>query len=834
MIRISRTIAAVANKLVHRHISAIYRLAASRPAVVALGALLLLVLSLLSLRTLRLETDVFKLFPAQTPSMSLFVDSLAWTGGSGKLYFLLEGDKPLLLAEGENFAARLGEISIDGKPAFRRISHRLHNEDDAPRFADFLRYAVANPQYFLPPENVEHYLARLEPSSMGEALRRAKGELAAQPGAAGREIIAADPLYLRELILPRIRQASDAFNLDPASPYFLSRDGRILIVIAEPARPVNDMAFARALVTEVNRLRGEAKVEISCAGGHFTAVEQETAMKRTIRMCIVSSLVMVLLLFYLTYRRFLPTLLLPLILLFAVIVALGTAGGLLPSLHIISIAFTALIIGLGTDYSIHIYDRFATERARGIPTEEAVRLAAVETGHGVFTAAVTTSVPFFAFMLSDVRALFELGLLVGLGVLISLYATLFFLPPVLSRMEAGSKGLPTLGLEKLWRLATNHAYAVLGLSLVLVGAAAIAAGHLRFEGDFKKLQPRHSQAFKVQEKVERHLSLAPKQLLVAVEGEELEEVMARGERVENLVAGYRERGFIKASSSLLQIVNGGEAREAVRGGIEKKLSGRNVGLEFRQALISNGFSPPRFGELTAALSGLASPSPDPVHGAIAQLAASPLGAVAERHLVRDAQGSHLLFYLHYHPDRFPVHQFLKELSSLDPAARATSEGLVGGELVAGVKNSFKLATVVGGILVLLLLGLHFRSLPGILYSLVPVGTGLVLMLGLMGGFGITINFMNVMVIIAVIGMGSDYGLHLAHRLKSGMTVDTYLQAGRAVLLSALTTIAGFGSLALADLPALASMGWATNFGVAATSLIALIPMLSAMSLLKKH
>jgi len=37
----------------------------------------------------------------------------------------------------------------------------------------------------------------------------------------------------------------------------------------------------------------------------------------------------------------------------------------------------------------------------------------------------------------------------------------------------------------------------------------------------------------------------------------------------------------------------------------------------------------------------------------------------------------------------------------------------------------------------------------------------------------------------------------------------------------LTTIAGFGSLALTDYGALASIGWATNFGIAATTLFTL-------------
>ena len=139
-----------------------------------------------------------------------------------------------------------------------------------------------------------------------------------------------------------------------------------------------------------------------------------------------------------------PTILLPVIIVVGVVFALATASLLLPSIHIISFAFMALIIGLGTDYSVHLYDRYHCERESGKDVNQALQLAVVDTGHGLFTAATTTALPFLALMVSDVRALYELGLLVGLGVLFSLYATLFFLPPLLIFMERRFSGtVPT-------------------------------------------------------------------------------------------------------------------------------------------------------------------------------------------------------------------------------------------------------------------------------------------------------------------------------------------------------------------------------------------------------
>ncbi|MBC8018170.1 MAG: MMPL family transporter, partial [Verrucomicrobia bacterium] len=120
---------------------------------------------------------------------------------------------------------------------------------------------------------------------------------------------------------------------------------------------------------------------------------------------------------------------------------------------------------------------------------------------------------------------------------------------------------------------------------------------------------------------------------------------------------------------------------------------------------------------------------------------------------------------------------------------------------------------------------HFESKLGMVYAFFPVAAGTVLMLGSMAMFGMGINFMNAMVLVTIIGMGSDYGLHVAHRVNTGGDADKetrFVQAGRAVFISALTTIAGFGSLAFADYPALASIGWATNLGVGFTALCALI------------
>jgi len=828
------------NNLTRRHLEWIYRLTTTRPLLVLIGFAFALLLSIASIFSTRFDSDIFQLFPSRQPALKLMLDSMEWTGSAKEAFFLLEGDKKLLPQEAGRLAERLKLAQVDGQPAFKRITWQVYDENQAASFRDFIAFAAARPQLFLSGSDVPALADRFKPVAIDKLLQRLQAELAGQFGGSMTALATADPLFVRDLILPRIKSGSQALDLDPDSPYFISRDGNVLIMIAEPTRSVQDMEFARKLVVAINEARRDSPLKVSCAGAHISAVLDEAAMKSNILACILSSLVVVLGLFYATYRRLLPTLLIPLILTCGVTLALGVAGLFSGSIHIISFAFMALIIGLGTDYSIHLYDRFHSERAAGVSTDESLRLALVDSGHGVYTAASTTAIPFLALYISDVRALSELGLLVGLGVFFSLYATLFFLPPLLIFMErrfpTDYHPIPALGLGSLWRFSLRRSRMVITLSILSLLVLGGLAFSVRFDGELKNLQPRHSEAFLAQEKIEKHLSLAPKQLLVAVEGKDLQQVLERTARVESVAGRLQHEGQIAAWSSLGRIINSPSDQQAVMERMRAELRGLNPAQQLTAGLERNGFSREPFENYITAAGRISNPLPVSSAEALAGLAASPLKGLLERHLIKDASGYHALVYLHYKDADFNQQGFLSELAGIDPAARTSSVDLISDQLSAAVKKSFIWGFALGGLVVIFMLVVHFESLAGIFYAMFPVLAGGLAMLGSMSVSGMGLNFMNSMVLVTIVGMGSDYGLHIRHRIAVADPAQQelrYIQSSRAVLLSALTTIAGFGSLALADYPALASIGWATNFGIGFTALFAMLTLPAVFSLTRK-
>jgi len=150
------------------------------------------------------------------------------------------------------------------------------------------------------------------------------------------------------------------------------------------------------------------------------------------------------------------------------------------------------------------------------------------------------------------------------------------------------------------------------------------------------------------------------------------------------------------------------------------------------------------------------------------------------------------------------------------------------------------ASIIGFLLVALLLFLDYRWLLSTVLSLLPLSIGVVWMLGIMVLIDLDMNFFNVFVLTMIIGIGVDYGVHMVHRWReigvgSGALEGERLiaglgETGKAIVLAAVSTSVGFGSLALSHYPGLRSMGIVAILGAVATAIVSitLLPALIAL------
>lgn len=113
------------------------------------------------------------------------------------------------------------------------------------------------------------------------------------------------------------------------------------------------------------------------------------------------------------------------------ICVLGTMALLGIPYTIITSIITALSIGIGVDYTIHVTHRFIEEVDHGKSISEAINTTMSTTGGALIGSALTTALGFMVLMFSPIAPMGQFGLLTAITVIYSLIAAVVVLPPML-------------------------------------------------------------------------------------------------------------------------------------------------------------------------------------------------------------------------------------------------------------------------------------------------------------------------------------------------------------------------------------------------------------------
>ena len=183
-----------------------------------------------------------------------------------------------------------------------------------------------------------------------------------------------------------------------------------------------------------------------------------------------------------------------------------------------------------------------------------------------------------------------------------------------------------------------------------------------------------------------------------------------------------------------------------------------------------------------------------------------------------------------------VVRFADGLAEADPGAT--------GSLVLGVQLSREMMrealafAVIVIVLVLALVAVSFGSFVSTVIVAVPFAMSLVWMFGIYPFIG-SFNIVNALSIPLILGVGIDYSVHFATAIGNARTVSgasfsleaALARTGKAVMLSAFTTMIGFGSLAFAGrFKGIADLGATLLLGIACclVSSVAVLPAVESL------
>ncbi|MBQ72004.1 MAG: RND transporter, partial [Planctomycetaceae bacterium] len=152
------------------------------------------------------------------------------------------------------------------------------------------------------------------------------------------------------------------------------------------------------------------------------------------------------------------------------------------------------------------------------------------------------------------------------------------------------------------------------------------------------------------------------------------------------------------------------------------------------------------------------------------------------------------------------------------------------ESLRDMRSAFLEMAVLSSILVLVLLTIDFRRVRPVIIAMIVLTVGLVWTIGVTSAIGVHLNVANFFAIPILIGIGIDSSIHMLHRAdECGRGPLDFRGTRGAVVLTALTTGIGFGSLVFARHRGLESLGMVMAIGSACCllSTVILLPSLTS-------
>lgn len=801
------------HQLVARYLTLAERRAALL--VIAFGGLGALALSLAA--GLELRTDMADLLPQDHPTVQALRRTSARQRSASSLVLLIGGPDP---AANERFAEALRPRLMRLVPAvFSEL--QIGPDKEVPEFQRRWRWLYASLDDLREAGRLlDRALSRQSPLYVdleGDAeaeLRALRARLSPQPAPAAQA-------------LGRFAGKSQQTGLHHVGLLLWRRGGGVA--------SASDQEALRAARKEVDALRPASfhpRLRVEFTGPIAMALDEQRAILQDLGVATTLCVGLVVLSIHLYFRRLalLPIVVAPAVL--GLLLTLALARLLLSALNANTAFLISIILGNGINAPIVLLACYGEERRRGAPVPVALAGAVRGALHGTGTATAAASIAYGCLLLAPLPGLSQFGLVGGLGMLLVWLMTFLCAPPLLllgERLAHGAlvprpdndPGPFRAPFLRLGRAVTRRPRAVLLVTGALTALALLSAWRYGrdpaawAEWDMNRLRSEETEAQR-RWAVMYELGLGnvgaghigTDAVLLVDEPSQAEPVAAALLRADR--AGPRLIKEVRTLSSILP-GSGEEQRQKLlllhelRRRIDRMIAQGDLSPEERAEALA--LRPPEgLREITAAdLPRQAREAFSEVDGTLGRL----IGIDADPARFDDWDGHDLLR--------------LSQVLTVDALGKtwiAASPATLFARMLEIIQRDGPRVTAAAAAGVVLLILCSFGP-RGALPVLACLGAGVAWLAGLLGAFGLRLNFLNFVALPLTLGIGTDYAANLFARARGharragegrGALADVVADTGSAVALCSLTTIIGYSALLLGRSRALQSFGWIANLG----------------------
>lgn len=650
----------------------------------------------------------------------------------------------------------------------------------------------------------------------------------------------------------RLKEFEESYNALVPRELPVNEDSTIMVVEFYPTGSKSDLGFLRdmfaasdSMVASMNPTQYHSDMEVLVGGRLERHLMQLDSIMKDVLTSFGSGITSVLLLvmLYFFFKKYfnytigtgkgrrrslwrhvkrlpIPILIIGIPLLISLAWTFGITYWYLGRLNTMTSVLFVILFGLGIDYGIHFYARYIEIRSSGKSIWESLEQTYENTGVAIVISAATTAAALYVLLFADFRGFYEFGFISGNGILLTLLTMMFVMPALLVVFERFHWILIYDKDPNRYQKANDgrkprFPYArTITVSGIVVAMLVIAFSpyFLKFQYKFGELEPDFEEYDNFRDlagQVEQDSKRNPAYIIAETD-----------EQVLNILDELRQ---IKKQDTLSPTIAEVEALQerypTQDTTIQKKLKKIS---EIRE-LLNDPFLKDQKDEQLDKLRE-ASQTEEPL-----EISEIP-EFLRERFTTKNGElGRFVMIYpsVGLSDGRKSI-AFMEDVGVITTddgnVYHAASTSIIAAEMLELIRMESPYMVAGTFVIIFLFMYFSFRSLRWTLIGLLPLVVGLLWTFGIMMVFNIQFNFYNIIVLPAILGIGEDNGVHLAHRYRSegkGSMWTVLTSTGQHITIGSFTTMLGFAGLLFTHHPGLQSIGILAVVGIGMTLFSAL-------------
>ena len=760
-------------------------------------ALIVTGLSVWESRNLKIDTDILESMPHKDPVLADARLIIKHLPVQDKVFINLEQTSPDRNKLIDTAAAVTDQLNKSG------LFIRVGIGDDAENFPELIAHVNDNLPALLSADDLEQKIAPLlTPDNIREAMAQNRQALGQLEGIGRGDMMTKDPLGFSSVILKQMSALLPANKALFYQGQLISEDGTNALIVARIKGSGTDTAVAEKIEKLLEDCRRDLAAKghpykLTATGAYRVALDNETTAKSDMQMAVTFTTLGIAFLLILAFPRPLIGLLALLPSSVGAIAALFVCSFLFKSMSIIAVGFGSAIMAFTVDLGI-AYLLFLDQ-----PHATYGKDVAREVWSAEFLAVLTTVGSFLLLLISDFKILAQIGVFSALGVAFALLFVHLVFPKIFPAMPPATKpGNPLLSnaVQKFaaparWKLI---AAIIFGLSMLLFAKPV-------FNVDMNSMNSMGEATMRADRKMQDVWGNLSGRCYVFLQASDMTQLRKKNDQLAGWLAGdIRDE---KLSSPFLPTILFPSQETAQKNmAAWRAFWNKDRVAELKRNLSAAGKE-----------NGFASDAFEPFWEIIHRATIGSFD-IPEKYFdmlgIAESSAGYTQLSLLAAGKNYNAEDFFERLSR-SGLAKIFDADLFNKRLGDFLKNLFLEIAIIISIGLVLVTFLYFLDWKLTLAVLAPIVFALFATLGTMKIIGHPLDIPGIMLWIVIMGMGDDYAVYyICHYQRHFDEKSPAMHTIKlAIFLAALTTLIGFGVLALADHALLRSIGIVSSLGI---------------------